>query len=249
VAAHLEPDILVVDEVLAVGDAEFQKKAIGKMQDISKGEGRTVLFVSHNMAAVKSLCTNGMVLQHGFRTFSGSSIDAVDFYLKEEGKGKEVILADRTDRLGNGKLRFKKISFLDNNDNSISELISGESVKICIDYELIPNYIPSEVILSLIFRDNSQNIITSFISEEAKNEINIIKPNGQIILEIENLNLRGEVYEIMILAFEGNTNLSNALDIVENAISINILQGDILQVGNINRKGHSSIFPFNYTIK
>ena len=59
VAAHLEPDILVVDEVLAVGDAEFQKKAIGKMQDISKGEGRTVLFVSHNMAAVKSLCTRG----------------------------------------------------------------------------------------------------------------------------------------------------------------------------------------------
>src|SRR5690606_18640437 len=65
VAAHLEPEILVVDEVLAVGDAEFQKKAIGKMQDLSTGEGRTVLFVSHNMASVKSLCTRGILLENG----------------------------------------------------------------------------------------------------------------------------------------------------------------------------------------
>ena len=65
VAAHLEPEILVVDEVLAVGDAEFQKKAIGKMQDVSRNEGRTVLFVSHNMTAVKNLCKNGIMLQNG----------------------------------------------------------------------------------------------------------------------------------------------------------------------------------------
>ncbi|WP_457611273.1 ABC transporter ATP-binding protein, partial [Lutibacter sp.] len=73
VAAHLEPDILVIDEVLAVGDAEFQKKAVGKMQDISKGEGRTVLFVSHNMAAVKSLCTRGIVLENGEVVFEGET--------------------------------------------------------------------------------------------------------------------------------------------------------------------------------
>ncbi|WP_053991850.1 ABC transporter ATP-binding protein [Mangrovimonas sp. TPBH4] len=82
VAAFLEPDILVVDEVLAVGDAEFQKKAIGKMQDISKGEGRTVLFVSHNMAAVKSLCTRGIVLEHGKVVFDGGTDHAVSYYLK-----------------------------------------------------------------------------------------------------------------------------------------------------------------------
>ena len=82
VAAFLEPDILVIDEVLAVGDAEFQKKAVGKMQDISKGDGRTVLFVSHNMAAVKSLCTRAMVLEHGKTVFEGKTDAAVDFYLK-----------------------------------------------------------------------------------------------------------------------------------------------------------------------
>lgn len=81
VAAHLEPEILIVDEVLAVGDAEFQKKAIGKMQDVSKGEGRTVLFVSHNMAAVKNLCKRGIVLQNGLMVFDSNVIEAVDHYL------------------------------------------------------------------------------------------------------------------------------------------------------------------------
>jgi lipopolysaccharide transport system ATP-binding protein len=80
IAAYLEPEILVVDEVLAVGDAEFQKKAIGKMQDVASGEGRTVLFVSHNMAAVKSLCKRGIVLNNGSIAFSGTAEDAIESY-------------------------------------------------------------------------------------------------------------------------------------------------------------------------
>lgn len=81
VAAHLEPEILVVDEVLAVGDADFQKKAIGKMQDVSKGEGRTVLFVSHNMAAVRNLCQKGVILRDGMTDFIGTANDAINHYL------------------------------------------------------------------------------------------------------------------------------------------------------------------------
>ena len=81
VAAHLDPEILVVDEVLAVGDAEFQKKAIGKMRDVSQGEGRTVLFVSHNMASIRMLCHNGIVLKNGMIDFSGLAGDCVDFYI------------------------------------------------------------------------------------------------------------------------------------------------------------------------
>lgn len=80
VAAHLEPEILIVDEVLAVGDAEFQKKCLGKMKDVSVNDGRTVLFVSHNMAAVKQLCTTGIVMKHGAIVFDGLSLPAVDYY-------------------------------------------------------------------------------------------------------------------------------------------------------------------------
>ena len=84
VAAFLEPEILVVDEVLTVGDAEFQKKAIGKMNDVAHTEGRTVLFVSHNMAAVKNLCTRGVVLQNGQMVYDGNTGDAVDLYLQQQ---------------------------------------------------------------------------------------------------------------------------------------------------------------------
>lgn len=88
VAAFLEPEILVVDEVLAVGDAEFQKKAIGKMQDVSKGEGRTVLFVSHNMASVKKLCTKGVLLENGQLRFMGGIEDTIDEYLSNSNQAE-----------------------------------------------------------------------------------------------------------------------------------------------------------------
>jgi len=89
VAAFLEPEILVVDEVLAVGDAEFQKKAIGKMKDVSQGQGRTVLFVSHNMASIRNLCTSGVVLEYGQVKYRDNNINkVVDFYLN--GNAGEV---------------------------------------------------------------------------------------------------------------------------------------------------------------
>ena len=88
VAAFLEPEILVGEEVLAVGDAEFQKKAIGKMQDVSKGEGRTVLFVSHNMASVKKLCTKGVLLENGQLRFMGGIEDTIDEYLSNSNQAE-----------------------------------------------------------------------------------------------------------------------------------------------------------------
>ncbi|MDT0650822.1 ABC transporter ATP-binding protein [Autumnicola edwardsiae] len=84
VAAHLEPEILVVDEVLAVGDAEFQKKAIGKMHDISQGEGRTVLFVSHNMVAIQNLCSYSFYLENGEKKIEGKPSDVIDYYLNSQ---------------------------------------------------------------------------------------------------------------------------------------------------------------------
>lgn len=97
VAAHLDPEILVVDEVLAVGDAEFQKKAIGKMQDVSKGEGRTVLFVSHNMQSVKSLCKTGIVLENGQIVYSSDAVDSVKYYLgkKETEFHTEIVTSPK----------------------------------------------------------------------------------------------------------------------------------------------------------
>ena len=107
IAAHIEPDILVVDEVLAVGDAEFQKKAIGKMQDVSRGEGRTVLFVSHNMASIKQLCSVGYVLKNGLIAYSGNIKDAVEFYIGEGGSSENQYFEDLTTAPGNDVVRIK----------------------------------------------------------------------------------------------------------------------------------------------
>ena len=91
VAAFLDPEILVVDEVLAVGDAEFQKKAIGKMQDVSRGEGRTVLFVSHNMGSIRQLCTRGVVLDKGLVEYDGTVNDAISLYMQDKAHEGRII--------------------------------------------------------------------------------------------------------------------------------------------------------------
>ena len=111
VAAHLDPEILVVDEVLAVGDAEFQKKAIGKMQDVSRGEGRTVLFVSHNMDSIRKLCTSGVVLNNGMVDMLGTANDCVDFYV---GNNIKTLCAeaDITDAHRNYEYTSKDLEFV-----------------------------------------------------------------------------------------------------------------------------------------
>lgn len=122
VAAHLDPEILVVDEVLAVGDAEFQKKAIGKMQDVSKGEGRTVLFVSHNMASVKALCKSGVLLENGGLKFMGNIKDTIDLYIGEGGSSENQYFDDLSTAPGNDVIRIKSFEILplDGSSNQIS---------------------------------------------------------------------------------------------------------------------------------
>jgi lipopolysaccharide transport system ATP-binding protein len=105
IAAHLEPEILLVDEVLAVGDAAFQRKCLGKMGEVT-GEGRTILFVSHDMAAIQNLCGRAYALNHGRVFASGNVDDVISEYLESVSRPPAVSLADRTDRKGSGKARF-----------------------------------------------------------------------------------------------------------------------------------------------
>ena len=99
VAAHLDPEILVVDEVLAVGDAEFQKKAIGKMQDVSRGEGRTVLFVSHNMGSIQQLCKSCVLFEKGRAAYIGSATDTIQLYLQGNQRQTEYCATPNNEQL------------------------------------------------------------------------------------------------------------------------------------------------------
>nr|WP_315198990.1 ABC transporter ATP-binding protein [uncultured Flavobacterium sp.] len=129
VAAFLDPEILIVDEVLAVGDAEFQKKAIGKMQDISKGEGRTVLFVSHNMAAVKQLCTRGIVMENGKVKYDGNIDNALSKYLEINSRDENVskiIYEDDVDKV----TQVLKVELKDMNKNNVIEYFTDQDIYI-----------------------------------------------------------------------------------------------------------------------
>lgn len=128
VAAFLEPEILIVDEVLAVGDAEFQKKAIGKMKEVSEGGGRTVLFVSHNMASIRQLCTSAVVMDMGQIVYHGETADAIDYYLRAENLGVDEtgeIEWEEDNQPGGNGFNLKKVRLL-NNDNQVKPLFSNE---------------------------------------------------------------------------------------------------------------------------
>lgn len=138
VAAHLEPEILIVDEVLAVGDADFQKKAIGKMKDVSKGEGRTVLFVSHNMAAIKALCTSGVVLKDGMMDFQGDIQSTIDKYFETTIKIKElgIIPDDFVRTYSTGEARFKKAVILNTRGEATDEIFYKAPIKMRFEIEV-----------------------------------------------------------------------------------------------------------------
>ncbi len=121
VAAFLEPEILVVDEVLAVGDAEFQKKAIGKMKDVSTGEGRTVLFVSHNMNSIKQLCRTGVVLKNGMLDFMDTASNAVDYYIGRYLQNDSAMYFDDLKTApGNDKIRIRSMEVSDSKGGRIT---------------------------------------------------------------------------------------------------------------------------------
>jgi lipopolysaccharide transport system ATP-binding protein len=141
VAAHLEPEILIVDEVLAVGDAEFQKKAIGKMQDVSKGEGRTVLFVSHNMGSIKKLCDNALILDKGKVSYGGDCKDAILEYLRLNSRSEDhsnlisnLLNYKREQGLGEF-FKLSKCSLLNSERSQVKKLAYGEPFSI--EYEFL----------------------------------------------------------------------------------------------------------------
>lgn len=131
VAAHLESDILIVDEVLAVGDVEFQKKCLGKMDDISKGQGRTILFVSHNLPMLSSLCKTGIVLNNGQLTYTGSSGSAIHYYQNVGGTGSgKVSFLNKEKKPGDRRAELLE-AWIENQDGIVrSEFDISDSIKV-----------------------------------------------------------------------------------------------------------------------
>lgn len=161
VAAHLEPEILIVDEVLAVGDAQFQKKCLGKMEDVSKNEGRTVLFVSHNMGALKSICSRLIFLKNGNLINQGEVEPIIIEYLSENRKITELnkIPRDFNRKFNTGKVYIDSIKVLNNAEETQQHFNFGDTVKFKIEFEVLDKIDP--VILQFIISSNvGENVFT-----------------------------------------------------------------------------------------
>ena len=222
IAAHLEPEILVVDEVLAVGDAEFQKKAIGKMQDVSTNEGRTILFVSHNMGSVKRICSNGIILKNGLLTFEGNIVDTIDKYiLDSSSETANTPLRDRKIRKGSQTITFDNIKIINQKGIETKKIVFGESIKIKITISNKNKIHSDNIIFGFNIIDKYDTVIQSFVSDETLVTVNSNNPNI-IIIEIPEILLRPDKYYVKLYLGESISSPNTACDVVEKAISIDI---------------------------
>ena len=240
VAAFLEPEILVVDEVLAVGDVEFQKKAIGKMQDISREGGRTVLFVSHNMAAVQALCNRGIVMQNGTIKYDGSTDEAIQFYLQDSSLNNDF--ENIEDRKGNGIVKIKSVSLFGETESSLPQVGKPLTIKFLLDNpQSIEN---TRLRFDLRIDDQlGQRIawMSDFIVEKKK-----IENCKEICFKINNLNLNKGVYYVTTY-IEVDASLS---DWIQNAFSFEVIEGDFYGTGRqVPVKQSKILMDFNSEYK
>ena len=210
VAAHLEPEILLVDEVLAVGDAAFQKRCLGKIGEVAQ-EGRTVIFVSHNLSAVERLCDQALLLDHGRVAFQGPTADAIERYL-QTGPGVEGMLGEASRRPGQGRVRFTRVRALCDGRPAV-HLTSGSRVELMFDYEL------AEPVRATRIRVAWTNLLgdTLFVcmSDTSGAPLELIGPEGTIRIEVPDLPLHQGTYRIQALLKSGRELEDQVTDAVE----------------------------------
>jgi len=223
VAAHLEPDILIIDEVLAVGDAEFQNKCLGKMKDVSD-QGRTVLFVSHNMGAVADLCSRAILLNQGKIVQDGDTNEIIRSYVHQNMHVKlsdASALSDPTVRRGLGHVRFEQIRMLNRAGEEVNEFQKGDYMCIEMTARIINPV--KELLASIILRSGkTRDIVTS--TRRNPVDISHLKPGDTVNLRYEfpSLSLRPGVYETYY--WLGDKNAETAFDVVDNLLPPLVIQ-------------------------
>jgi lipopolysaccharide transport system ATP-binding protein len=247
VAAFLDPEILIIDEVLAVGDVEFQKKAIGKMQDISRQGGRTVLFVSHNMAAVKSLCTRGIVMEHGEVVFEGGIEESISRYYMSNYDVMENDIYGVYE-LQNHKDKKTKYGILKAElfcNGQLSDTIyTGSKFLIKLYFESKRDFFEGEI--GLVIKDSDQISYIGINNKHIGNNIVVKEGKGQAEIIIDEFPLFGNGdYWINLYFGDQGSNY----ECLENAIKFKIIGEDVFGSGREMDKAWNKIFHNKITIK
>ena len=243
VAAHLEPEILLVDEVLAVGDAAFQKKCLGKIGEVAEG-GRTVLFVSHNMVAVSNLCNKSVVLKNGRILFSGKTYDAISHYKGtiKPTKGN-YDLTDIESRTGTGNLRFIRYSIEDKEGNNTHYAVSGQKVIINLFYTSSTNLNNVNVGMAIFTHEGVR--LSSLAASLLNKTFSQIPKQGKFVFEIPRVPLNAGIYSILVDANKDGT----VLDRIEDAFLLNIEEGDFWGKGKLSAPNNPLLVEFDVAVK
>lgn len=237
VAAHMEPEILIVDEVLAVGDAEFQKKCLGKMGNVAR-EGRTILFVSHTMAAIQSLCTRCLILGFGDLVFDGSTKQAIEKYLSQITlTGGNQQLSSDIVREGNGFSRFSGIFFHDAEGKKIEHILMGKDFQIRLDFTCQQPLQRPLFNVTLINQQGDRLIAAR--SHISLGQLPACKKGGSITCCITNPGLSPGNYHVTISMYDANS----LVDRIQEAVMITVVPQDIYGTGKLLKAGDSLICP------
>jgi lipopolysaccharide transport system ATP-binding protein len=233
IAAHLNPDILVIDEVLSVGDAQFQKKCLGKVEDVAR-RGRTVLFVSHNMAAVEHLCRRGVVLAQGRVIYAGNQTSAITRYLESTSQNVAIEMNERTDRFGSGEVRVTGIEIKDLQGNPLYNLMSGQDVDIYFHFKTSTGFKASNVTAGFMVRTHldvpvflQHNRLTGDIWTD-------LPPLGAFVCRIKKLPLPPANYRLGFSVMQGE----EYLDRIDDAIELIVIDGDFYGSGEVPPASH-----------
>ena len=228
IAAHLEAEILIVDEVLAVGDAEFQSKCLGKMRDLNQTSGRTVLFVSHNMALVEKLCDRSIVLDMGKIVFNGKTKEAIEYYLAHATKEAHHNLRNVENRSGEGRIKFTGIEILKGGSTQATQRVrSGDDIEIHVELEN-PDALAG-INIAITIYDHREYIITDLVSQTQSFWPTLTDTNNKVVCHVPNLPFNKGVYYISLYCSTSGTKQ----DEVEKVAILEVEAGDFYGTGSL----------------
>ena len=238
VAAHLEPEILIVDEVLAVGDAAFQKKCLGKMQDVA-GSGRTILFVSHHMAAVQNLCDKCIYMKNGELIDIGASEKIIPQYLQSSLASSSANLIHRTDRNGNGNLQFLSMELTNANGQYIDYAMCGSPLNVELKVKVKEREQLKYVKISIGIDDEFGNRI-AILSNDITDQLFATVEEGIHLISINIPKLPLKKGEYVLTFFSDSNGLIT--DWIQEATVLKVEAGDYFNTGKLPEESQGSFY-------
>ncbi len=243
VAAHLEPEILIVDEVLAVGDTAFQEKCTGRMQEVTHSEGRTVLFVSHSMGTIQSLCARGLVLDAGKIVFDGKARDAVSHYFSTTKPTASSESMEERERIGDGTARIRSLWFEDNRSDRETHFQMGEPMTIVFRVDFPMRVLNPTFGVNVI--TDTGVLVSECRSSNYRIDMKSVEGTVECRINIESLSLLPRVY--IIEPWVTDSALLATFDWVRNAATIVVTSGPSVK-GNVDASQGIIFIPTSWDI-